>query len=45
MRRLPQFLADTTHPFRLNPLLLELDSGIKVSYYYCIIVSFSFYVC
>ena len=26
--RLPQFLADTAHPFRLNPWLLELDSGM-----------------
>ena len=25
--RLPQFLAKTTHPFRLNPWLLQLDSG------------------
>ena len=25
--RLPQFLADTAHTFRLNPWLLELDSG------------------
>ena len=26
--RLPQFLADTAHTFRLNPWLLELDSSM-----------------
>ena len=27
--RLPQFLANTAHPFRLNFWLLELDSGAR----------------
>ena len=28
--RLPHFLADTPHTFRLNPWLLELDSGTQL---------------
>ena len=32
--RLPQFLADTAHPFRLNPWLLELDSGSQTLFFW-----------